>query len=41
MDLLEFPFEVFEMVVGQISFVDLPYFLQTSKQVQVSLTAFF
>jgi hypothetical protein len=29
------PFEVFEMIVGQISFVDLPRFLQTSKAINV------
>ena len=35
MNLLSFPFEVFEMILGEITFSDLPYFLQTSKTVNV------
>jgi hypothetical protein len=29
------PNELFEMIIGAIAFVDLPYFLQTSKQINV------
>jgi hypothetical protein len=35
MDLNTMPFEVFEMIVGEISFVDLPNFLRVSKQILV------
>jgi hypothetical protein len=40
MKLDELPFEVFERIVENVSFVDLPYFLQVSRSVHVlSLTA--
>lgn len=35
MEFLDFPLEVFEIIVGHVCFVDLPFFLQTSKAVQV------
>jgi hypothetical protein len=31
-----FPLEVFEMIIGRVSFVDLPYFIQTSKTIKVT-----
>ena len=37
MDILKFPLEVFEMIIGEIDFRDLPYLLQTSKAVNVRL----
>ena len=37
-DPLSLPFEVFEMLIGAVSFVDLPYFLQTSKAINVQST---
>jgi len=41
LDIVSFPPEVFEMIVGAISFVDLPHFLQTSKTINVhSIRAF-
>jgi hypothetical protein len=38
MHLTSFPPEVFEMVVGAMSFVDLPYFVQSSKTINVPLS---
>jgi len=35
--ILSLPLEIFEKVVGDVSFVDLPHFLQTSKQIKVFL----
>ena len=35
MKLDELPFEVFERIVQNVSFVDLPYFLQVSRSVHV------
>ena len=34
-DPLSLPFEVFQLIIGAVSFVDLPYFIQTSKAVNV------
>jgi hypothetical protein len=39
MSLTTFPLEVIEMIIGKMCFVDLPYFLQTSKVIQVDPTA--
>ena len=39
MSLTTFPLEVIEMIIGEISFVDLPYFLQTSRVIQVDPAA--
>jgi hypothetical protein len=36
MGLLGVPYEIFEMIVGEVSFVDLPYFLQSAKCLQVA-----
>ena len=36
--ILSLPLEIFEKVVGDVSFVDLPHFLQTSKQIKVFKT---
>ena len=38
MSITSFPLEVFEMVVGAMSFVDLPYFVQSSKTINVPLS---
>jgi hypothetical protein len=38
MNITAFPPEVFEMVVGEMSFVDLPYFVQCSKTINVPLS---
>ena len=38
MNITSFPPEVFEMVVGAMSFVDLPYFVQSSKTINVPLS---
>jgi hypothetical protein len=35
MDLLGIPLELFEVIVGHVCFVDLPFLFQTSKAVQV------
>jgi hypothetical protein len=35
MNIMSFPPEVFEVVVGAMSFVDLPYFVQSSKTINV------
>jgi hypothetical protein len=35
MSILSLPLEMFEQVVGAMSFVDLPHFIQTSKQIKV------
>ena len=37
-NILSLPLEVFEAIVGAVSFVDLPHFLQTSKQIKVFKT---
>jgi hypothetical protein len=39
MSLTTFPLEVIEMIIGKMCFVDLPYFLQTSKVIQVDPAA--
>jgi len=41
MKLDEVPREIFEMVIESVSFVDLPYLLQVSKGIHVSLKSFF